>query len=133
MADKMQFDFVSPERRLASNEVDRVAIPGMEGDMTALPNHAPFLTTLRPGIVAAHDGGTVTEYVVTGGFAEISPAGTTVLAEEAVLRGDVTKDWLDSKISEAEEALASAGEDGKTAAALRINDFRALASQIGLS
>ncbi len=129
---KMQFDFVSPERRLVSAEVDRVQIPGMEGDLTAMPEHAPLLTTLRPGVVAAHDGGTVTEYVVTGGFAEINQAGASVLAEEAVARADVTRAWLDDKLKEAEEALEIAGEKARTGAALRINDIRALTAQLGL-
>ncbi len=129
---KMQFDFVSPERRIASAEVDRVAIPGMEGDLTALPNHSPLLTTLRPGIVAAHDGAAVTEYVVTGGFAEISAAGATVLAEEAVARSDVTREWLDAQIKEAQDALAVSGEAGKAMAALRVNDLKSLAGILGL-
>ena len=129
---KMQFDFVSPERRLASAEVDRVAIPGMEGDLTAMPSHSPLITTLRPGVVAAHDGGAATEYVVTGGFAEITPEGATVLAEEALPKADVTREWLDAKLKEAEEAHAITGEKGKTAAALRINDFKALIARMGV-
>ncbi|SET39950.1 ATP synthase F1 subunit epsilon [Oceanicella actignis] len=132
MADKMQFDFVSPERRLVSAEVDRVAIPGMEGDLTALPNHAPLLTTLRPGVVRAYEGGSVMEYVVTGGFAEISPAGAQVLAEEAVPREEVTREWLDAAIKDAEEALAVSGEKARALAALRVNDLKALGGQLGL-
>ena len=69
MADKMSFTLVSPERQLASGEADMVVIPGMEGDLGAMPGHAPFLTTLRPGLVTVTDGGSVTEYFVTGGFA----------------------------------------------------------------
>ena len=52
MADTLQFDLVSPERKLASVEATSVQIPGIGGDFTAMPNHAPFLTTLRPGVVA---------------------------------------------------------------------------------
>ena len=83
MADTMQFDLVSPERRLASLKASAVQIPGTDGDMTAMPDHAPTITTLRPGIlkVTAPDGGS--EYVVTGGFAEIGADGITVLAEQA--------------------------------------------------
>jgi F0F1-type ATP synthase epsilon subunit len=53
MADMMQFDLVSPERRLASLEVSEVRVPGADGDMTAMADHAPTITTLRPGMPAA--------------------------------------------------------------------------------
>ncbi len=86
MADTLQFDLVSPERKLASVAATAVTIPGMGGDLTAMPNHAPFLTTLRPGVVKVVSAGQTAEYVVTGGFAEISPTAATVLAESAVLR-----------------------------------------------
>jgi F-type H+-transporting ATPase subunit epsilon len=131
MADKMQFDLVSPERKLASAEASMITIPGVEGDLSALPGHAPFLTTLRPGVVAVHDGG-VEEYVVTGGFAEISPEGVSVLAEEALTKADVTSDWVNEKIAAAEKALEEVAEDGRAAAALRLNDFRGLPGLLGL-
>ena len=86
MADTLQFDLVSPERKLASVAATSVQIPGIGGDLTALPNHAPFLTTLRPGVVRVVTPGETTEYVVTGGFAEVSPTAASILAEQAVLR-----------------------------------------------
>ena len=52
MADSLNFDLVSPERSLASFEATSVQIPGSEGDMTAMANHEPVLTTLRPGILS---------------------------------------------------------------------------------
>ena len=83
MADTMQFDLVSPERKLASLEATSVQIPGMGGDFTAMPQHAPFLTTLRPGVVRVQAGSETVEFVVTGGFAEVSPTAATILAEYA--------------------------------------------------
>ena len=80
MAEMMQFDLVSPERRLASLEASAVQIPGADGDMTAMPDHAPTITTLRPGILKAETSQGASEYVVTGGFAEITAGGITVLA-----------------------------------------------------
>ena len=70
-----------PERRLASMEARAVRIPGTEGDMTAMPDHAPTITTLRPGILTVETASGSEEYLVTGGFAEIGAEGTTVLAE----------------------------------------------------
>ncbi len=83
MAEMMQFDLVSPERKLASGPVRSVQIPGADGDMTAMPQHAPMITTLRPGILVTDGTEGETRYVVTGGFAEITPQATSVLAERA--------------------------------------------------
>ena len=132
MADTMTFDLVSPERKLASVEATSVNIPGMEGDMTAMPNHAAFLTTLRPGVVKVNNGNDVTEYVVTGGFAEISAEGTSVLAEQAMPLAEATAEALGDVLAAAEATLEAAAEDGKTAAAQRVNDVKTLMGQLGL-
>ncbi|MFT4794405.1 MAG: F-type H+-transporting ATPase subunit epsilon [Paracoccaceae bacterium] len=132
MADTMQFELVSPERKLVSVVAERVQIPGMDGDLTALPNHSPLMTTLRPGIVSVHAGGSVTDYVVTGGFAELSPAGTSILAEEAVLKGDVNREWFDAKVAQVEASLAIADGDALVLAGLRLNDLKQLGQQLGL-
>jgi F-type H+-transporting ATPase subunit epsilon len=132
MADTMQFDLVSPERKLVSVAAARVQIPGMDGDLTALPNHSPLMTTLRPGVVSVQAGGSVTDYVVTGGFAELSPAGTSILAEEAVLKGDVTREWFDAKVAQVEASRAIAEGDALVLAGLRLNDLKQLGAQLGL-
>ena len=132
MADTMQFDLVSPEAKLASDTVDSVSIPGSEGDIVALPDHAPFLTTLRPGFVTVTAGSDVTEYLVTGGFAEISPEGASVLAEQAVLKADVTSELLAGSLAKAEEALEAAHDETVAAAAKQVNDLKTLSEQLGL-
>ncbi|MEM9578675.1 MAG: F0F1 ATP synthase subunit epsilon [Pseudomonadota bacterium] len=106
MADTVQFDLVSPERLLASAQVTAVQIPGADGDMTAMADHAPTITTLRPGLLITDGPDGTSEYVVTGGFAEISPRGISVLAERAIPKGEVTKADHDAMVKEAEEALA---------------------------
>lgn len=132
MADTLQFDLVSPERKLASMEATSVQIPGMEGDLTAKPEHAPLLTTLRPGIVRVEAAGATAEYVVTGGFAEISPAATSVLAERAVPRDEVDGAMLDALSEEADKALAEAPQDLTIAAAQRVRDVAILRAQLSL-
>ncbi|RMF38420.1 MAG: ATP synthase F1 subunit epsilon [Alphaproteobacteria bacterium] len=127
-----QFDLVAPERKLASADAEAVTLPGAEGDMTAMPGHAPFLTTLRPGVVSVTAGGSRSEYFVSGGFAEISPESITLLAEEAVERSDVSREMLDRLIADAETALKEAGEDTRTVAALRVNDLKFVAETLGL-
>ncbi|HEU0223738.1 MAG TPA: ATP synthase F1 subunit epsilon [Paracoccaceae bacterium] len=126
----MQFELVSPERRLAAMEASAVTIPGIAGDLTAMPNHAPFLTTLRPGLLVVTASGGTTEYFVSGGFAEISPEAVSILAEEAVERAAVTPELLERLTREAQEALEIAGEDTRAAAAIRVNDFIQLASRL---
>ncbi|CUX81213.1 MAG: F-type H+-transporting ATPase epsilon subunit AtpC [Roseibaca calidilacus] len=83
MADMLQFDLVSPERKLASGKARAVQIPGADGDLTAMPDHTPTITTLRPGVLVVEGATGEERFVVTGGFAEISPEATTVLAERA--------------------------------------------------
>jgi F-type H+-transporting ATPase subunit epsilon len=132
MADTMKFNLVSPERLLASVEAKQAQIPGTEGEFTAMPDHAPFLTTLRPGLVKVHADSGVTEYFVTGGFAEVSQTETSVLAEEAIERPLLRRDWLDEKLQEAEAALAAAPEHARIAAGQLVNDYRSLIEQLAL-
>ena len=110
MADTVQFDLVSPERLLASAQVTAVQIPGADGDMTAMADHAPTITTLRPGLLITEGPDGKSEYVVTGGFAEISARGISVLAERAIPKADVTKADHDAMVKEAEEALSKVKE-----------------------
>lgn len=139
MADTVQFDLVSPERLLASVEAKEVLIPGSEGDMTALPDHAPLITTLRPGVlkVSGMDGDR--EYVVTGGFAEINPESISVLAERAVPREDMTAEEFKSMVDEATDRLAKSqeayvNEPGPVDEAEKLlADMVAMGDEIGLS
>lgn len=112
MAD-FKFDLVSPERRLAQVDATEVQIPGADGDMTAMADHAPTITTLRPGILAVTHAGGVDEYVVSGGFAEISGAGVSVLAEQAYPKGEVTKEQMDKLVADATEAYDAAAKSGE--------------------
>ena len=130
MADALTFELVSPERKLASAEADAVTIPGMEGDLTAMADHAPFLTTLRPGFVVVRNGGSEDQYFVTGGFAEISENVVSVLAEEAVEGSSVDQAFLDAHLAASEKALAEAGDERRQAAQQRVNDFIALKSTV---
>jgi len=101
MAEMMQFDLVSPERSLASLEATEVQIPGSEGDFTAMALHAPVITTLRPGVLTVVTPSGSDEYLVTGGFAEVGAAGTSVLAERAYAKADVTPELMEELIKEA--------------------------------
>lgn len=133
MADTMKFDLVSPERRLASGQAVAVSIPGADGDMTAMADHAPVITTLRPGILRAEmEGGETQEFAVTGGFAEIGPDGTSVLAEEALPKADVTQEFLAERVARAEKAREAAEGSALDSATKLLADLVALGDEIGI-
>jgi F-type H+-transporting ATPase subunit epsilon len=112
MAEAFQFELVSPERLLVSEQVESVVIPGAEGEMTVMANHAPVMTTIKPGVVTVKtSGGKEERYVVFGGFADIVPAGCTLLAESAVAVGDIDRADLARRIQEAKEDAADAKDD----------------------
>ena len=132
MADMMQFELVSPERMLASLQVIEVEIPGAEGDFTAMADHAALVTTMRPGILKAKSATETTEYVVTGGFVEVSGTTTSVLAENAVPRSEMTRDAANAILAEAEAALAGLNCARRDAADKRLADTKALVEALGL-
>ena len=125
MADTMQFDLVSPERKLASGQATAVRIPGADGDFTAMPQHAPSVATLRPGLLSVDMDGGTTEFAVTGGFAQVTADNATVLADAAMPKAEVTADFL------AELVAATSGEDDDSVK--RVSDLKALGSELGLS
>ena len=132
MANTMQFDLVSPERALASLQASAVQIPGADGDMTAMPDHAPTITTLRPGILSVEAEGGTQSYAVTGGIAEINAEGTSVLAEQAIPTGDVTAELIDGLIATAAAAAESASAETKDAAAKNLADMEALKAALSI-
>lgn len=83
MAGKLSFSLVAPEREVFSGLVDQVDAPGVEGDFGVLADHAPFMTALREGVVTVIDGSTRRQFEVQGGFADVTPQGLTILAEQA--------------------------------------------------
>lgn len=131
---EMQFDLVSPERSMASFQASAVEIPGADGDMTVMADHAPTITTLRPGLMRVEAGGETHEYVVSGGFAEIGAAGISVLAEKAFKREEMQQSDLDDMIEAATAAYESAKSNGNAVdeIAKLISDIVAMGGHIGL-
>ena len=123
MADLLKFELVSPERLLSSGEVQQVVVPGTEGDFTVLVNHAPVLSTLKPGVVTVTDeGGSEERIFVRGGFAEVNPAGLTILAEEAIAMSELSAENLAQKIQDAREDVDDATDVEKKRRAQEILD-----------
>jgi F-type H+-transporting ATPase subunit epsilon len=125
------FDLVSPERSLFSGEVDQVDLPGSEGDFGVLAEHAPLVTTLRPGILTIHRGGAGLRVVVNGGFAEVGPGGLNVLADFAVPIEDFDRIWLANEIKDTEEDVADAKDDrARDKLAHRLHMLKALEAAV---
>lgn len=111
MADKLHFDLVSPERRLFAGDVDQVVVPGEEGDFGVLPQHAPFMSVIRPGaITVMNDGGSERTFI-HGGFAEVTPNGLTILAEEAIPMSEIDAAKLAQDLQDAREDVGVAKSD----------------------
>lgn len=139
MADTMQFDLVSPERNLVSVPAREVRLPGAEGDLTAMPGHAPAIVNLRPGLVTVVAGdGSETEFAVTGGFAEINGDFVTLLAERGHPRAEMTQEVFNEMMVQARRRIEaakerdSAGEELVAAAVQLLADMEALGTHIGL-
>src|SRR5947208_8136966 len=101
----LHFELVSPERLLFSGNVNQVDVPGSEGDFGVLAGHAPLMATLRPGILTLYSAGAALKVVINGGFAEVNPAGLTVLADVAVPVEDFDPAQLAGLIETAKQEL----------------------------
>ncbi len=110
----LHYEIVSPERLLADAEAAMVVVPGTDGDFAVLADHAPFMSTMRPGVIAIHGDSDSTaneRLFVKGGLAQVSPSGLTILAEEAMALDSVDADDLAQNIANALEDLARASDD----------------------
>jgi F-type H+-transporting ATPase subunit epsilon len=101
----LHFELVSPEKLVFSGDVDQVDVPGAEGYFGVLENHAPMVTTLRPGILTVHGAGGRQDIVVLGGFAEVSASGLTVLADVAEAAADMDREVLATRIGDLEKRI----------------------------
>ena len=120
MADKLHFSLVSPAKELFSGEVDHVVAPGTEGEFGVLANHAPFMTTLKNGVVRVLEGDAVKMRIfVRGGFADVTPAGLTILAEEARLLDDVKVEDVQAELDATLLKIQSMDKDDSDRAALQ--------------
>jgi F-type H+-transporting ATPase subunit epsilon len=117
MAERVQFELVTPERLIISTEVEMVVVPGTEGNFGVLPGHAPLISTIRPGTVDLYEGRAITERIfVVGGIAEVTPERCTVLADEAMAPDSLDRGALDAELTEIDGNLPSLREQVARAA-----------------
>jgi F-type H+-transporting ATPase subunit epsilon len=127
------FELVAPERLLFSGDVQSVMVPGSEGDMTILKDHAPVMVMLRPGIVELVTDKETKRLFVRGGFLDMSSLGLSILAEQAVPIEELNAVRLDAEIRNAEDDLrdAAAGE-AKRQAGEKLDQLRELKAALKL-
>jgi|SRR5690554_765286 len=128
MAEKVEFELVSPEELLLSQAVDMVVVPGGDGDFGVLPRHAPMISTVRPGVISVYETRQAVSQrlFVAGGFAEVTPERCTVLATEAQPLEEIDRAATEQELRDAREDLADAKtEHEKVAAAKRVSILEA--------
>ncbi len=114
--ERIEFELVSPERLLLSEAVEMVVVPGTEGEIGVLPQHAPTITTLRPGVIRVYEKGAVTERIfVASGFAEVTPARCTVLADQAVPVAEIDRAATEDGLRVAREDQTDTKSDDERA------------------
>ena len=129
MAGTFKFELVTPERMALSQDATQVLVPGVEGEFTVLPGHAPVISALRPGVieVTLAEGGEKERIFVKGGFAEIDADRVTVLAERAMAVEQMNADVVAAELETAEAELAAAADDAsRLAAASAVERLRAM-------
>ncbi len=129
----IDLEIVSPDRVLLKRPVDMVVMPAWDGELAAMPLHAPMMVALRGGVITLHEGGQATDrFFVAGGFAEITPERCTILADEAVPVGEVDHAAAERRVAEAQAAYQAAGADNE-ARELAMDRLQAAQAMAGVS
>jgi F-type H+-transporting ATPase subunit epsilon len=126
------FELVSPEKLLFTGDVNQVDVPGDEGEFGVFAGHAPYVATLKPGLLTIYGDGEPKRIVVRGGLAEMGPSGLTVLAEQAVPVAELNADMIAQSIKDAEEDIADAENDvARDKARSRLEQLQTLKTALG--
>jgi F-type H+-transporting ATPase subunit epsilon len=135
MADRVQFELVTPERLVLSAEVEMVVVPGTEGNFGVLAGHSPLISTIRPGMIEIYETRpTISQRIfVVSGIAEVTPERCTVLAEEAMAPSELNRAEAEAELQTVEGNLPSLREQvGRATGADRdrlAGELRALEQQ----
>jgi F-type H+-transporting ATPase subunit epsilon len=129
-----QFELVSPEKVLFSGQVEQVVVPGMEGEFTVLAGHAPYTTSLKPGIAFVVENKSHSlRIVIKGGFADVSEKGLTILADGGAPIEDVSVESIAQEIIHAETLRVAAKTDAERNVAdehiSQLNELKAILSK----
>ncbi|GJL79897.1 MAG: ATP synthase epsilon chain [Nitrospinaceae bacterium] len=106
MADQLTLSIVTPEKLVVNDMVDQVNVPGSEGDLGILYDHAPIITNLRPGPLSYEKGEETTELIVSGGYLEVTDNRVIILAETAEFLDEVDRTRAETAKAKAEKILS---------------------------
>ncbi len=112
----IRLEIVTGERLVYAEDVDSVAVPGVEGELGVLPRHAALMTTLQPGELRVNKGGEQIMMAVSGGFMEVLPHKVTILADTAERADEIDEARAEAARRRAQERLAKAAKGGIDAA-----------------
>lgn len=104
----LKLEIVTPEKRVVDETVDSVTVPTLTGEAGILPNHAPLISALKPGILSFTNKGTTERLAVAGGFVEVSSDRVSVLTDSAETSADIDVDAARSERDSAEKAMTAA-------------------------
>ncbi|MGV7221634.1 MAG: F0F1 ATP synthase subunit epsilon [Nitrospinales bacterium] len=127
MANQLQFTLVTPEKNYVTDHVDQVNVPGVDGDMGILCDHAPIISTLRPGRLSYEKDGETISLIVSHGYMEVTDNRVTVLAETAEFISDIDSARAEEAKAKAEKTLAQGGLTEKEEEEAHKKLFRAIA------
>jgi len=105
MAEKLTLDIVTPYGHVFTEEVDEVVTTGSEGEFGVLPDHVPFLTTLKVGMLTYKKGSETGIFFINSGYAEVGPDRVTILADSAEKSVDIDIERAKAAMKRAEERL----------------------------
>lgn len=114
MSVSFQFNLVTPERSVLSQDEVIVTVPGAEGYFGVLPGHAPLVTLLKAGVLTVGEGKRTTRYALSGGYAEVSPDRTTILADQVLCWDTIDPERAEAERQEAVEHLAREEEEASS-------------------
>jgi F-type H+-transporting ATPase subunit epsilon len=110
MAEKLTLDIVTPYGHVFTEEVDEIIAAGSEGEFGVLPDHVPFLTTMKVGLLTYKKGSETGHFFVNWGYAEVGPDKVTILADSAEKSDEIDVDRAKEAMKRAEERLKQAEE-----------------------
>jgi F-type H+-transporting ATPase subunit epsilon len=105
MAEKLTLDIVTPYGHVFTDEVDEIIASGSEGEFGVLPDHVPFLTTMKVGMLTYKKGSETGHFFVSWGYAEVGPDKVTILADSAEKSEDIDVERAKEAMKRAEERL----------------------------
>lgn len=133
MTQTFPLQIISPARVVFSGVATLAQIPGLEGDFGVLSGHAPFFSMIRPGVITVESADGTQRFFASGGYADVSPEGTTVLSDSIRNLSEVTADEVHTALEAAQKAMQSAETDAdKAAAAKQLQQAEALAQVVGV-